>query len=133
MFAFAKAYLEQRAYRRLNVLPLELQQPRAEPVQYTGPLRFVHVPLRQRRRRQRRRLFNDASPGHAPYEMFVEAGQKALYGAHEAVAAAADCRCVQNQLEMCYMDLNKIYAFDDKLKDLEWLYKLWETRGLVNI
>lgn len=38
---------------------------------------------------------------------------------------------VQNQLEMCYMDLNKIYAFDDKLKDLEWLYKLWETRGLV--
>ena len=29
------------------------------------------------------------------------------------------------------MDLNKIYAFDDKLKDLEWLYKLWETRGLV--
>ena len=38
---------------------------------------------------------------------------------------------VQNQLEQCYIDLDTIYAFDDRLKDLAWLYELWEKRGLV--
>lgn len=131
MFAFAKAYLEQRAYRRLNVCHWSCsnrERSLYNTLARSGSSMFP---------------FGSGAGGSvdgystmlhraiAPYEMFVEAGKKPFMALMKQSPLQPIVDAVQNQLEMCYMDLNKIYAFDDKLKDLEWLYKLWETRGLV--
>ena len=131
MFAFAKDYLERRAYRRLNVCHWSC----------SNRERSLYNTLA----RSGASMFPFGSgaggnvDGHStmlhraikPYEIFVEEGKKPFMALMKQSPLQLIADEVQNQLEMCYIDLNRICVLDNRLKELEWLYKLWETRGLV--
>ena len=132
MFAFAKDYLEKRAYRRLNICHWSCSNRERSLYNTLARSGSAMFP------------FGSGAGGNLdgystmlhraiqPYEMFVEAGKKPFMALMKQSPLQPIVDAVQNQLEMGYMDLSKIYAFDDRLKDLSWLYELWEKRGLVH-
>ena len=132
MFSFAKDYLGKRQYKRLNI---------------------CHWSCTNRERSLYNRLagagtkmfpFGSGAGGNVdgyatmlhraiqPYEMFVEAGKKPFMALMKQSPLQPIVDAAKYQLEMCYLDLNTIYAFDERLKGLSWLYELWEKRGLVH-
>lgn len=132
MFAFAKAYLDKRQYKRLNI---------------------CHWSCTNRERSLYNRLagsgakmfpFGSGAGGNLdgystmlhriikPYEMFVEAGKKPFMALMEQSPLQPIADAVKYELEMCYLNLDDIAKFDSRLKGLEWLYQLWEKRGLVH-
>lgn len=131
MFAFAKDYLEKRAYRRLNVCHWSCSNRERSLYNTLARSGAAMFP------------FGSGAGGNVdgystmlhraikPYEMFVESGKKPFMALMKQSPLQPIVDAVQNQLEMCYIDLQKIYAFDDRLRDLAWLYELWEKRGLV--
>lgn len=131
MFSFAKEYLDKRQYKRLNI---------------------CHWSCTNRERSLYNRLagagrkmfpFGSGAGGNLdgygtmlhraiqPYEMFVQSGKKPFMALMKQSPLQPIANAVKYQLEMCYFDAKAICAFDERLKELEWLYQFWEKRGLV--
>lgn len=132
MFSFARDYMEKMKYRRLNVCHWSRsnrERSLYNTVARSGPAMFP---------------FGSGAGGSLdgyttmlhrsiqPYQMFVQDGKKPFMALMKQSDLQPISNAVQMQLEHCYIDLEKIYVFDDRLKDLAWLYELWEKRGLVH-
>lgn len=132
MFSFAKEYLDKRQYKRLNI---------------------CHWSCTNRERSMYNRLagagtkmfpFGSGAGGNIdgystmlhraikPYEMFVQSGKKPFMALMKQSPLQPIVDAAKYELEMCYLNLDDIIAFDERLKGLEWLYQLWEKRGLVH-
>ncbi len=131
MFAFAKEYLEKRAYRRLNICHWSCSNRERSLYNTLARSGSAMFPFGSGAGGGLDGYSTMLHRAIQPYEMFVEAGKKPFMALMKQSPLQPIVDAVQNQLEMCYIDLNKIYAFDDRLKDLAWLYELWEKRGLV--
>ena len=131
MFAFAKEYLEKRAYRRLNICHWSCSNRERSLYNTLARSGSAMFPFGSGAGGGLDGYSTMLHRAIQPYEMFVEAGKKPFMALMKQSPLQPIVDAVQNQLEMCYIDLNKIYAFDDRLKDLAWLYALWEKRGLV--
>ena len=131
MFAFAKEYLEKRAFRRLNVCHWSCSNRERSLYNTLARSGAAMFP------------FGSGAGGNVdgystmlhravkPYELFVKAGKKPFMALMKQSPLQPVIDAVQSQLEMCHIDLKKIYAFDERLQELAWLYELWEKRGLV--
>ena len=131
MFHEAKVYLEQRAYRRLNICHWSRTNRERSLYNVLARSGAAMFP------------FGSGAGGHvdgyetmlhraiSPYQMFVRQGQKPFMALMKQSPLRPLIDFVQVQMEQGYLDLNGLIAKDSRLGDLKWLYDLWQARGLV--
>ncbi|TCS79608.1 heme anaerobic degradation radical SAM methyltransferase ChuW/HutW [Pectinatus cerevisiiphilus] len=66
------------------------------------------------------------------YEACVGKGQKPLMVMMQESPLESIARSVIDQMERGVLNLNLLASRDERLKELRWLYDLWEERGLVH-
>lgn len=131
MFSFGKNYLAQHGYKRLNI---------------------CHWSCTNRERSLYNTLARSAAPmfpfgsgagGHVdgystmlhriiqPYEAYVQMGKKPFMALMKQSPLEPIVEEVQAQFEMGAVNLQTIIAFDARLKDLQWVFDLWQKRGLL--
>ncbi|MDU4960280.1 MAG: heme anaerobic degradation radical SAM methyltransferase ChuW/HutW [Sporomusaceae bacterium] len=67
-----------------------------------------------------------------PYAAMVAAGRKPLMALLRQSPLQPVINRVVSQLEQGFLDLQALAATDARLAELEWLYDLWQQRGLVD-
>ena len=132
MFEFGRTYLEARAYRRLSAAHWSANN--RERSLY-NILAKAGVPMFP---------FGSGAGGNVdgygmmlhralkPYEDLVSRGEKPFLALMKQSDLHPFAHQVVSQLEQGYLDINTLVAMDSRLDELNWLYKLWEKRGLVS-
>lgn len=132
MFEFGRTYLEARAYRRLSAAHWSANN--RERSLY-NILAKAGVPMFP---------FGSGAGGNVdgygmmlhralkPYEDIVSRGEKPFMALMKQSDLQPFVNQVVSQLEQGYLDINTLVAMDSRLDELNWLYKLWEKRGLVS-
>ena len=132
MFEFGRTYLEARAYRRLSAAHWSANN--RERSLY-NILAKAGVPMFP---------FGSGAGGNVdgygmmlhralkPYEDMVSRGEKPFMALMKQSDLQPLVNQVVSQLEQGYLDINTLVAMDSRLDELNWLYKLWEKRGLVS-
>ena len=132
MFEFGRTYLEARAYRRLSAAHWSANN--RERSLY-NILAKAGVPMFP---------FGSGAGGNVdgygmmlhralkPYEDMVIRGEKPFMALMKQSDLQPFVNQVVSQLEQGYLDINTLVAMDSRLDELNWLYKLWEKRGLVS-
>ena len=131
MFEFGRTYLEARAYRRLSAAHWSANN--RERSLY-NILAKAGVPMFP---------FGSGAGGNVdgygmmlhralkPYEDMVSRGEKPFMALMKQSDLQPFVNQVVSQLEQGYLNINTLVAMDPRLDELNWLYKLWEKRGLV--
>lgn len=132
MFEFGRKYLDARAYRRLSAAHWSANN--RERSLY-NILAKAGVPMFP---------FGSGAGGNVdgygmmlhralkPYEDMVSRGEKPFMALMKQSDLQPFVNQVVSQLEQGYLDINTLVAMDSRLDELNWLYKLWEKRGLVS-
>ena len=132
MFEFGRTYLETRAYRRLSAAHWSANN--RERSLY-NILAKAGVPMFP---------FGSGAGGNVdgygmmlhralkPYEDMVSRGEKPFMALMKQSDLQPFVNQVVSQLEQGYLNINTLIAMDPRLGELNWLYKLWEERGLVS-
>lgn len=132
MFEFGRTYLEARAYRRLSAAHWSANN--RERSLY-NILAKAGVPMFP---------FGSGAGGNVDgygmmlhralktYEDMVSRGEKPFMALMKQSDLQPFVNQVVSQLEQGYLDINTLVAMDSRLDELNWLYKLWEKRGLVS-
>ena len=132
MFEFGRTYLEARAYRRLSAAHWSANN--RERSLY-NILAKAGVPMFP---------FGSGAGGNVdgygmmlhralkPYEDMVSRGEKSFMALMKQSDLQPFVNQVVSQLEQGYLNINTLVAMDSRLDELNWLYKLWEKRGLVS-
>lgn len=132
MFEFGRTYLEARAYRRLSAAHWSANN--RERSLY-NILAKAGVPMFP---------FGSGAGGNVdgygmmlhralkPYEDMVSRGEKPFMALMKQSDLQPFVNQVVSQLEQGYLDINTLVAMDSRLDELNWLYNLWEKRGLVS-
>lgn len=131
MFEFGRTYLEARAYRRLSAAHWSANN--RERSLY-NILAKAGVPMFP---------FGSGAGGNVdgygmmlhralkPYEDMVSRGEKPFMALMKQSDLQPFVNQVVSQLEQGYLNINTLVAMDSRFDELNWLYKLWEKRGLV--
>ncbi|RJY50259.1 heme anaerobic degradation radical SAM methyltransferase ChuW/HutW [Veillonella atypica] len=131
MFEFGRTYLEARAYQRLSAAHWSANN--RERSLY-NILAKAGVPMFP---------FGSGAGGYVdgygmmlhralkPYEDMVSRGEKPFMALMKQSDLQPFVNQVVSQLEQGYLNINTLVAMDSRLDELNWLYKLWEKRGLV--
>ena len=132
MFEFGRTYLDARAYRRLSAAHWSANN--RERSLY-NILAKAGVPMFP---------FGSGAGGNVdgygmmlhralkPYEDMVSRGEKPFMALMKQSDLQPFVNQVVSQLEQGYLNINTLVAMDSRLDELNWLYKLWEERGLVS-
>ena len=132
MFEFGRTYLEARAYRRLSAAHWSANN--RERSLY-NILAKAGVPMFP---------FGSGAGGNVdgygmmlhralkPYEDMVSRGEKPFMALMKQSDLQPFVNQVVSQLEQGYLNINTLIAMDPRLGELNWLYTLWEERGLVS-
>ena len=132
MFLFGKNYLAQHGYKRLNIC--HWSSTNRERSLY-NTLARSSAPMFP---------FGSGAGGHIdgystmlhriiqPYEAYVAQGKKPFMALMKQSPLEPIVEEVQSQFEMGFIHLEKIVAFDERLQGLDWLFSLWEKRGLIS-
>ena len=132
MFEFGRTYLEARAYRRLSAAHWSANN--RERSLY-NILAKAGVPMFP---------FGSGAGGNVdgygmmlhralkPYEDMVSRGEKPFMALMKQSDLQPFINQVVSQLEQGYLNINTLVDMDSRLDELNWLYKLWEERGLVS-
>ena len=132
MFEFGRKYLDARAYRRLSAAHWSANN--RERSLY-NILAKAGVPMFP---------FGSGAGGNVdgygmmlhralkPYEDMVSRGEKPFMALMKQSDLQPFVNQVVSQLEQGYLNINTLIAMDPRLGELNWLYKLWEERGLVS-
>ena len=132
MFEFGRNYLDARAYRRLSAAHWSANN--RERSLY-NILAKAGVPMFP---------FGSGAGGNVdgygmmlhralkPYEDMVSRGEKPFMALMKQSDLQPFVNQVVSQLEQGYLNINTLIAMDPQLGELNWLYKLWEERGLVS-
>lgn len=132
MFEFGRTYLETRAYRRLSAAHWSANN--RERSLY-NILAKAGVPMFP---------FGSGAGGNVdgygmmlhralkPYEDMVSRGEKPFMALMKQSDLQPFVNQVVSQLEQGYLNINTLVAMDSRLDELNWLYRLWEERGLVS-
>ena len=132
MFEFGRKYLDARAYRRLSAAHWSANN--RERSLY-NILAKAGVPMFP---------FGSGAGGNVdgygmmlhralkPYEDMVSRGEKPFMALMKQSDLQPFVNQVVSQLEQGYLNINTLIAMDPRLGELNWLYKLWEDRGLVS-
>ena len=132
MFEFGRTYLEARAYRRLSAAHWSANN--RERSLY-NILAKAGVPMFP---------FGSGAGGNVdgygmmlhralkPYEDMVSRGEKPFMALMKQSDLQPFVNQVVSQLEQGYLNINTLIDMDPQLGELNWLYKLWEERGLVS-
>ena len=132
MFEFGRTYLEARAYRRLSAAHWSANNRERS---IYNILAKAGVPMFP---------FGSGAGGNVdgygmmlhralkPYEDMVSRGEKPFMALMKQSDLQPFVNQVVSQLEQGYLDINTLVAMDSRLDELNWLYKLWEKRGLVS-
>ena len=132
MFEFGRTYLEARAYRRLSAAHWSANN--RERSLY-NILAKAGVPMFP---------FGSGAGGNVdgygmmlhralkPYEDMVSRGEKPFMALMKQSDLQPFVNQVVSQLEQGYLNINTLIAMNPRLGELNWLYKLWEERGLVS-
>lgn len=132
MFEFGRTYLEARAYRRLSAAHWSANN--RERSLY-NILAKAGVPMFP---------FGSGAGGNVDgygmmlhralksYEDMVSRGEKPFMALMKQSDLQPFVNQVVSQLEQGYLNINTLVAMDSRLDELNWLYKLWEKRGLVS-
>lgn len=132
MFEFGRNYLETRAYRRLSAAHWSANN--RERSLY-NILAKAGVPMFP---------FGSGAGGNVdgygmmlhralkPYEDMVSRGEKPFMALMKQSDLQPFVNQVVSQLEQGYLNINTLVAMDSRLDELNWLYRLWEERGLVS-
>jgi putative heme utilization radical SAM enzyme HutW len=67
-----------------------------------------------------------------PYQSLVMEGLKPLMALAEQTPVQSVINRILDQLERGFFDLQSVSKDDNRLAELQWLYDLWEQRGLVH-
>lgn len=131
MFEFGRNYLDARAYRRLSAAHWSANN--RERSLY-NILAKAGVPMFP---------FGSGAGGNVdgygmmlhralkPYEDMVSRGEKPFMALMKQSDLQPFVNQVVSQLEQGYLNINTLESMDSRLDELNWLYKLWEERGLV--
>ena len=131
MFEFGRKYLADRAYRRLSAAHWSANN--RERSLY-NILAKAGVPMFP---------FGSGAGGNVdgygmmlhralkPYEDMVSRGEKPFMALMKQSDLQPFVNQVVSQLEQGYLNINTLESMDSRLDELNWLYKLWEERGLV--
>lgn len=132
MFEFGRTYLEARAYRRLSAAHWSANNRESS---LYNILAKAGVPMFP---------FGSGAGGNVdgygmmlhralkPYEDMVSRGEKPFMALMKQSDLQPFVNQVVSQLEQGYLNINTLVAMDSRLDELNWLYKLWEKRGLVS-
>ena len=132
MFEFGRKYLDARAYRRLSAAHWSANN--RERSLY-NILAKAGVPMFP---------FGSGAGGNVdgygmmlhralkPYEDMVSRGEKPFMALMKQSDLQPFVNQVVSQLEQGYLNINTLIAMNPRLGELNWLYKLWEKRGLVS-
>lgn len=132
MFEFGRKYLDARAYRRLSAAHWSANN--RERSLY-NILAKAGVPMFP---------FGSGAGGNVdgygmmlhralkPYEDMVSRGEKPFMALMKQSDLQPFINQVVSQLEQGYLNINTLIAMNPRLGELNWLYKLWEERGLVS-
>lgn len=131
MFEFGRKYLDARSYRRLSSAHWSANN--RERSLY-NILAKAGVPMFP---------FGSGAGGNVdgygmmlhralkPYEDMVSRGEKPFMALMKQSDLQPIVNQVVSQLEQGFLNIKSLTTLDSKLDELEWLYKLWEERGLV--
>ena len=131
MFEFGRKYLDERSYRRLSAAHWSANN--RERSLY-NILAKAGVPMFP---------FGSGAGGNVdgygmmlhralkPYEDMVSRGEKPFMALMKQSDLQPIVNQVVSQLEQGFLNIKRLSELDSKLEELNWLYKLWEERGLV--
>lgn len=131
MFLFGREYLEKRAYRRLSAAHWSANN-RERSLYNT--LAKAGVPMFP---------FGSGAGGNIdgygmmlhralkPYEDMVSRGEKPFMALMKQSELQPIVNVVVSQLEQGFLNIDDLVVMDSHLKELNWLYELWQDRGLV--
>ena len=131
MFEFGRKYLDERSYRRLSAAHWSANN--RERSLY-NILAKAGVPMFP---------FGSGAGGNVdgygmmlhralkPYEDMVSRGEKPFMALMKQSDLQPIVNQVVSQLEQGFLNIKSLAELDSKLDELNWLYKLWEERGLV--
>lgn len=131
MFQAAKTYLDQRAYRRLNICHWSRSQRERSLYNTLARSGAAMFP------------FGCGAGGHVdgyetmlhraitPYELFVREGKKPFMALLRQSPFQSFIDEIQYQLEQGYLDIGALAAKEPRLGELNWLYQRWQDQGLV--
>ena len=132
MFEFGRTYLEARAYRRLSAAHWSANNRERSLYNILAKAGVPMVP------------FGSGAGGNVagdgmmlhralkPDEDMVSRGEKPFMALMKQSDLQPFVNQVVSQLEQGYLNINTLVAMDSRLDELNWLYKLWEKRGLVS-
>ena len=131
MYHEAKEYLEKRAYRRLNLC--HWSRSNRERSLYnvlarSGAAMFPFGSGAGGRVDGYETMLHRAI---SPYEMFVQEGRKPFMALMKQTPLQPLIDRVQFEMEQGWLDLAALVAEEPRLGELNWLYQLWQERGLV--
>ena len=131
MFEFGRKYLDERSYRRLSAAHWSANN--RERSLY-NILAKAGVPMFP---------FGSGAGGNVdgygmmlhralkPYEDMVSRGEKPFMALMKQSELQPVVNQVVSQLEQGFLNIMSLVTLDPRLEELNWLYKLWEERGLV--
>ena len=131
MFEFGRKYLDERSYRRLSAAHWSANN--RERSLY-NILAKAGVPMFP---------FGSGAGGNVdgygmmlhralkPYEDMVSRGEKPFMALMKQSELQPVVNQVVSQLEQGFLNIMSLVALDPRLEELNWLYKLWEERGLI--
>ena len=131
MFEFGRKYLDERSYRRLSAAHWSANN--RERSLY-NILAKAGVPMFP---------FGSGAGGNVdgygmmlhralkPYEDMVSRGEKPFMALMKQSELQPVVNQVVSQLEQGFLNIMSLEQMDSRLGELNWLYKLWEERGLV--
>ena len=131
MFKFGRKYLDERSYRRLSAAHWSANN--RERSLY-NILAKAGVPMFP---------FGSGAGGNVdgygmmlhralkPYEDMVNRGEKPFMALMKQSELQPVVNQVVSQLEQGFLNIKSLVTLDPRLEELNWLYKLWEERGLV--
>ncbi len=131
MFKFGRKYLDERSYRRLSAAHWSANN--RERSLY-NILAKAGVPMFP---------FGSGAGGNVdgygmmlhralkPYEDMVSRGEKPFMALMKQSELQSVVNQVVSQLEQGFLNIMSLVTLDQRLEELNWLYKLWEERGLV--
>ena len=131
MFKFGRKYLDERSYRRLSAAHWSANN--RERSLY-NILAKAGVPMFP---------FGSGAGGNVdgygmmlhralkPYEDMVSRGEKPFMALMKQSELQLVVNQVVSQLEQGFLNIMSLVTLDPRLEELNWLYKLWEERGLV--
>ena len=131
MFKFGRKYLDERSYRRLSAAHWSANN--RERSLY-NILAKAGVPMFP---------FGSGAGGNVdgygmmlhralkPYEDMVSRGEKPFMALMKQSELQSVVNQVVSQLEQGFLNIMSLVTLDPRLEELNWLYKLWEERGLL--